>query len=177
MPNGAQRRHRAEPTVEELEAGLSIDQNRLEDSVRIQPELFYDVSKQLTLAISRRDAAKRMVKKVEAKTLLEVRHQANANQERITVGEQEAKVILDRDVNAAYEELAELDFEVGELFGLRDSYLQRNEALRDMIKLYLQNYYGISAERPGVELRDADATIARNQLNRRRIAATKETRR
>jgi hypothetical protein len=93
------------------------------------------------------------------------------DQIKFTVDESLAAVAIDEDVNEAYAELLDLDREVGEWFALKDAYAQRNDALRDMVRLYLANYY---SER----MTDDEASRMRiersNSLQRRRIAANKE---
>jgi hypothetical protein len=174
MPRNSQSRRTAEPTIEELEAHLAIDQNALEDSVRLQPDLFYEVAKQLTLSISRRDAAKRQLKDIEAKVYLDIRSSSSNREQRITEKEIESEVRLDGEVKDAETELAKLELEVGQLFALKDSFSQRGAALGDLVKLYLSNYYGISTDRAGNLLRTGEAEVARERLNdtrRRRMTA------
>jgi hypothetical protein len=176
MPRNNHSRRTAEPTIEELEANLSIDQNALEDSVRLQPDLFYDVAKQLSLTISRRDAAKRELKRVEAETYLEMREDAAGEDRRVTETEIESRVRLNTQVQQAEDQLANLELETGLLFALQNSFTQRNDALEALVKLYLANYYGISTDRAGNLLRTGEAEVARERLNetrqRRRMPAS-----
>jgi hypothetical protein len=173
MPNGTQVRAVRRRSLPELEAAMAIDENALDVMVRRQADLFYDAAKQVSLAISRRDAAKRRVKVTEAQVLLDIKQEAVDNDEKITLPELEARVIVAKEVNEAYGELLDLDREVGEWFALKDAYAQRNEALRDMVKLYLNSYY---ADR----MTDEEARRMRIEhanpppLQRRRIAANKE---
>jgi hypothetical protein len=156
-----------------LEAAMAIDENALETMVKRQADLFYDAARQLTLAISKRDAAKRGVKLVEAETLLKIKQKATDDEVRLTIPEMEALVVTNRNVIDAYNGLFDLDREVGEWFALKDAYQQRNEALRDMVKLYLSNYY---ADRMTDDEASRMRTERSESLQRRRIAANKERR-
>jgi hypothetical protein len=171
MPNGTQVRTVRRRSISELETAMAIDENALNAMVMRQADLFYDTAKQLTLAISRRDAAKRNVKVVEAEKLLAIKKQALRDQVKFTVDESLAAVAIDEDVNEAYAELLDLDREVGEWFALKDAYAQRNDALRDMVRLYLANYY---SERMTDDEASRMRTDRHNALQRRRIAAPKE---
>lgn len=158
---------RHEPTIEDLEHGLRIDQNALEDVCREHPELFYHVAKQLALTVSRRDEAKQRLQETEAEVDAAIRHDAEIEGEKITEAIVKSRIIASKDVIRAQQKLLELNREVGQLSALRDAYSSRSYALRDMVQLYLSRYYNVT-ESSSTKARSADVGRARADLHRER---------
>lgn len=124
------------PTLADMEARLVIDQH-LEDERRTQHDKFYVVAKQLALAISRRDAAKKQVKEIEARLSEEFRREGQ-----LTVKECADKVLLHPNMIDANEELLRTDKQASLWWALKDAFEQRNDALKDLIRMYLSEHYG-----------------------------------
>lgn len=139
-------------SIAELETGLRIDQNALDEALQFQPDMFYRVSKQLTLLISRRDYAKQELSEIQAEVSQEIRESAEIDTKdkkpktKIGVAEVDALVTLDKDVKKAHQALLELTREVGELTALKEAYTQRSYALKDLVALHIANYYSDSSQ-------------------------------
>lgn len=157
------------PTVEELERLLSIDPHHLEQQWQQHPDSFYKIGKQLAYAISERDEAAKELKEVEAIVDAKIRHDAELHDERITEKGVESEKRLDKGVKAAQTKLADLSLRVGLLQALRDAFMHRKDALKDLVQLYLSNYYGNSdIGQTRVSVRDATAQRAKAAMHEAR---------
>lgn len=165
--------------VQDLERSLSIDEHALEVALADQPQIFYRVSKALALDISRRDAAKQALADAEARADLAVREEARnaeaqaaraalnrttkdkapAPKVKLTEGEVTARVQLDDGVLAARERFNVLNESVGKLSALKEAFQQRSYALKDLVGLYIANYYTAS-EHSGSSLAVKDRAAA-----------------
>lgn len=161
----------AEISYEELELGIRIDENALEDAWREQPELFHRVSKKLALLISQRDAAKYDLALVEAEVDYELRESARKNEIKITEKEVEAKKLQDKGVQHAQKELSYLNLRAAEFGALVDSFKQRSSALIRLTDLYLNEYYGNREPKyqGRNELMNRRDQETREELRRRRL--------
>jgi len=133
--------------IADLEAKLRIDEHHLEHMRRDQPELLYAVSKRVAQLMSKRDTAKKMLKEVEAEVALEIRSQAAQAQEKVTDKGVEAETCIHRDVRTARDAVTEAEAEYNAWDALRESFKDRSYAIRDLIELWLANYYGADMER------------------------------
>jgi hypothetical protein len=174
-----QRLASAPDSLVRLEQALPIDQHDLEGERRTQHDKFYSVSSQLALTISRRDAAKKHAKEIEAQLAEDIRggwdQEANG---RLTDTACAAKVLLHPDMIDATEELLAAEAAVGRWFALKDAYEQRNTALEGLIRLHLSQYYGEARlDRASHSLRDAEAEANRAAIARMRDSAPPPRRR
>lgn len=140
-----------EPTIrellEELEAGLLIDKNDLDEELIRHPDLFYRVSKELTMLTSRRDAAKQEIAAVEAEADARARRAMRKGDEKVTEPEVKARIRLDKDVEDAYRVHQDLARDVGLFSALKEAYQSRSYVIKDLVQLWIANYYGDKAER------------------------------
>ena len=153
--------------LRDLETGLRIDEHNLETHWVEQPDLFYRVSKNLALVISLRDQAKQDLSETEARVDIKVRRDAEVADEKITEKGIESQRKLHPDVRAATTRHSEYSLLTGEYMALKDAYLQRSYALKELVQLYVANYYGAS-DKPVRDVRDENASRARVQLSRQR---------
>lgn len=151
--------------MRELEDALKIDEYALNDALSKQPELFYRVGKILTVIISRRDAAKQALQDEEARADLRTRDQAACQDRKITEGEVRAIVQIDDRVSEARDVLSSLGEEVGKLSVLKEAFMQRSYALKDLVALYQANYYSASTENAGGGVRDRAAQQGRQAMS------------
>ena len=128
--------------LERLERGLSIDEHALEEALQQQVDFFYEVSQCLTLQVSRRDAMRQYVAQVEADTDQRLRQEALTGDEKITERDIEARKVLDREVSEARSDLLKFNHSVAEWGNLKDAFGQRSYVLKDMVALYIRNYFG-----------------------------------
>jgi hypothetical protein len=158
--------------ISELESGLRIDENNLNQALIEQPQVFYAVAKELAIQISRRDQAKQRLSEVEAEFDIDFREKARAEDRKVTEGQISSEKQLDGHVIAASKELSQISGIVGQLTALKDAYIQRNYALGHLTDLQLKNYYSTDAgvRRPMNDMRDQRASEgkeAAKQLYRR----------
>lgn len=128
--------------IRELETALAINEYALNEERAKNPELFYRVAKAYALTMSRRDAAKQALADAEARADLAFREEAQGANRKITEGEVRATVLTSPSVDSARRLLARLNEEVGQLGALKEAYEDRSYALKDLINLYVANYYG-----------------------------------
>jgi hypothetical protein len=144
-----------------LEEGLRISKDALDDGLLQQPDLFYRVSKELTLATSRRDAAKQGVADAEAQVELGL----HRSRDKYTVGEIKAHVAVAPSVKAARKLLADLQYEVNQLNALKEAFSQRSYALKELVSLFIANYYGDIDRSAARRVQDVQANDARRRAN------------
>lgn len=154
-----------EKLVNDLEKGLVIDKNALDEAIEQQPDLYYRVSKELALLISRRDYAKQELEETEASVKNDIRESAALDKAKVSVAEVDAMCVLDREVKKAARELLKLNRDVGLLTALKDAFNQRSYALKDLAALHIANYYS-----------DISGRTDRHQENRERMARERRQR-
>lgn len=125
----------------ELERGIQIDKDALEESLLEQPNNFYHVSMKLSLWTSRRDAAKQEQQLIEARADAAIRHNAEVAKEKITEKEVESQKRMDEDVRTGLDELLRYNHTVNRFANLKEAYQQRGYVLKELVALYLANYY------------------------------------
>ena len=152
------------PTIEELTDHLRIDEHTLESDCVYQPELFYQVGKQLADKEAERDATKQRLSEKMAEIELLIREEAENSDSRVTVNEVSARVTQDSGVRSLSSALLDMNRRIGQLKTLKESYMQRKDMLRELVALYINNYYSDPAR--GAESRFKDA--ATEQLRRAR---------
>lgn len=158
-------RREQETTLEELEAGLRIDKNALDDALEQYPDLFYRVSKQLTHAISIRDAIKQEVSEIEAEVDADVRADAAEKKDKVTEPEVKMMTRLDPKLIKANRDLRNATTRVNELSALKEAFQQRSYAVKDLVSLYVANYFSDqSGVRSQGSVKDHDAQIARRGM-------------
>lgn len=131
-----------EPTEKELEQGLQIDKNQLDDECASQPEMFHRVAQRLEMAISRRDEAKQDLQEEEARADERVRNFLEQTGGKVTEAEVKSQITLDPKVREAKRQLNALNLEVGQLTASKESYKQRGYALGHLVDLYVSAYFG-----------------------------------
>jgi hypothetical protein len=157
--------------LEELSSALRIDEYALNDECREQPTLFYRVSREVAMAVSRRDAAETALKKVEAQLSLDLRDSSRDDGTKITVDEVKARVREDGRYLDASARLAARQEEHGEWMALKEAYQQRSYALNHLVDLYLGNYYGNIERRESSDARTRTAENARTRMSEMRREA------
>lgn len=153
-------------SIEFLESGLQIDEHALDDALVTQPDFFYRVSKQLAMVVSKRDAAKQALAEEEARCDAQFRKDALDNKEKLTETEIKNMIRLDREVKALSTGMLKLNREVGELTALKEAFQQRSYVLKDLVNLYIANYYTSNQDGgpSGRALKDHSADIARRGM-------------
>lgn len=156
----------------EFEEGLRIDEHALDQELVRQPDLFYRVAKYLVLVSSRRDAKKQHVAEVEARVDSELRETAGGRQKKEkkpTETEFKNMIRLDPDMLKASGELLSLNRKVGELTALKEALQAKGYALKELVNLYVNNYYHQNSDGTArAALSDRASDNVRNELKNRR---------
>lgn len=126
----------------EWREGIMIDKHSLDECLVQQPDLFFKISERLALVLSRRDAAKDELKVVESEADEDIRQEAIDNDEKISEAQVKAKITKHASVLKASKRLSALNYEAGQLQALKEAYLQRSYMLKELVSLFLANYYG-----------------------------------
>lgn len=136
-----------EAFIAKIEEDLRIDEHKLEDELKFQPEMRHDVGKELAYAISRRDQIERDLKVLKAEVARDFRSGAAKENEKVTIGEVADAVILDKDVRRTEQALINAERDVKLLEATRDAVKDRGYALGRLTDLWLERYY----DREGVQ--------------------------
>lgn len=150
--------------VSEFEEALLIDKNALDEHLEQQADLFNRVSKALTLATSRRDAAKQAIAEAEA----EVELGLHREKEKYTVSEIKAHVTVNPRVRNARRMFADLNRQVMDLAGLKEAFAQRSYAMKELVSLYLGSYWGDDDAKAAKRFRNANADHIRREMSEMR---------
>jgi hypothetical protein len=132
-------RRSASPSLEELEKGLRIDRDDLEEAEVAQPMSYYEVAKQAAIYTSQRDAAYQAIKEVTAEEDQKVRSSIPAD-EKVTEKSIESEVRTSKRVkeaNARHLQLAEKSALWGALL---QAFTMRSYALKDLVAMRLKEY-------------------------------------
>src|SRR5262245_60487863 len=135
--------------LEEYQAALQFDQHALDEALVEQPSLFFEVARKFAVLISQRDQAEQAVKVVRAQVGLEVRREAQYEEDKVTVAEVEARVAAHRDVLEAQKVHHELAADAGTWGALKEAYQQRSYAIKSMVDLHVTGYFGATGSSSG----------------------------
>lgn len=158
--------------IAELEQAMLIDKDALDEALIQQPDLIYRVSKTIVERVSQRDAAKQDHNEAEALADAEVRRDAQIAEEKVTADAVKSAVRLHKDVIRAADKLAELTYRVNQWGALKEAFVARGHALRDLVSLHGNNYWSdASSGRAAARKRDDDGDAAREAMRRTRRGA------
>lgn len=149
--------------IEAMELGLQIDEYELNEAGKVQVDFFYRVSKRLALEISRRDSSKQNIKTVEAQVDAEIRRERAKNGEKVTEKEVESLKLVNPDYLDAMDEHLEHSRQVNLLSALKEAFQQRSYVLKDMVQLYIANYYSNSESNTGESRANLDRERKRRE--------------
>jgi hypothetical protein len=135
--------------IKELEAKLEIDEHALDIALREHPDLVYDVTQELALAVSHRDMAKLELDEIEAEIDKDIRKDASINDEKVTEKEVESIKKTHQKVKAANRKFLEEKFNAAKWTALKDAYEQRSYALSKLVDLYLTSYFSTNENTTG----------------------------
>jgi len=174
-PTGQRSSSASEPIgirIEELEDLLSIDENTLEACCREQPVLFYKVSKELTRAQSLRDQASQDLKDIEARVDAEIRNEPlDEGEKKPTENAIANRVRMHPSVIALRDKLQIRNEAYGTLAALKESFGQRSYMLRELVQLWLANYYS------DIEAKDSWRDMTRHRADDIKARHAEERRR
>lgn len=128
--------------IADLESEAAIDEDRLEDGLRDNVELYRRVAQRVAIETSRRDAARQWYKTVEARIEATIRRVAKESGEKITEKDIGSRVILHSDYQQAFAKLLSIERGCKEVEALERSFSNRLSALKHLASLWIAGYYG-----------------------------------
>lgn len=162
-----------EPTREDLEEGLKIDLNNLDEANQLQSDLMYRVGKRMAYALSRRDKADSNLKKVKAEIDAVIRRQAAEDEVKTTETEIANRVLRNTLVIKATEEFQKLKLDYDLWSELKDAFSQRGYALNNLTQLHCASYFSADKETTKRMLEER-ANFVREEMNRKRKSLRQE---
>lgn len=155
--------------VDEFRQYLIIDKFALDDALKEQPSLLFQVSEAFESALARRDALKDQVSTVEAEVDVDIRESAAKTKEKVTEPQIKHLIATDHGREQAYKAYAEARALAGRLGALKEAFKERGYMLREMCSLYVSNYFEQASSRP---TQNTDA--AAYKQGRQRLAASRQ---
>lgn len=128
-----------------LRERLKIDKHALDEELVEQPQLFYHAAQQYVLASSRRDAAYDEIKLTEAALNEEVRRELLKLNDKVTEAMVNSSVISHPMRVKAIEDHLAAKKEADEWSALKEAFGQRAYMLRDLVQLFVANYFATSS--------------------------------
>ena len=121
--------------IKKLKDGLRIDEHSLDTALRDHPDLFYDVSLALALAISNRDEAKQNLEEIEAEVDIEIRAETARLNEKTTETQITSLKKIDPKVKTANDKFLAEKLNAANLTALKEAYEQKSYALSKLVEL------------------------------------------
>lgn len=158
--------------LREFEDNLRFDRDALDDALMGQPDLFYRVSTELAMAISRRDGLKLQLEQDIAELDKQIRRKADDAGDKITEKAILSEIEVAPKIIDAKRRMGDASLTVAKLSALKEAYQQRSYAIKDMCGLYVANYFSTQA---GTGARN-DATTRHADDNRGRAGEARRNR-
>jgi hypothetical protein len=154
---------------ERLERGLLIDQDDLDQVLIRQPQLFYEVGKQVANLTSQRDAWKQQLQEEEAKADARIRYELSQTDDKPREGDIKGQVLLSREVMTTNKLLMDCNKALGQWSALKEAYVHRVKVLKDLTNLYTTSYFADSSVGySSRSVRNSDAERARQSMAEQR---------
>ena len=127
---------------------LKIDKNQLDDAIEEQPDLFYRISVGVAFAISTMDKAKKDLSTCDAKLAFSIRLKRENLGEKVTEAIMLSLIESEDKHKEAVKEYLQAKFRADELLALKEAFLQRSYMLRELVSLYVAEYYSTGSVSP-----------------------------
>lgn len=147
-------------TFSRLESAIKIDKHALEDTLLEHPNLFGEVAQSLSYAISVRDELKLRIKKLEADLDADIRLELEGDGKKVTENAVQRAIQSDSKFDKLQYDLLDANSAVGRWEALKETYIQRSYATKDLVALYLAHYYS-ETEGTTTDMRSARVEHAR----------------
>lgn len=134
-----------EPTLQELQPGLIIDRDDLDNEIAMQADTYYRVADACSMASSRRDEAKSIMEDELSRAAKRVRESAAANDEKATESFVKEESSRDKKYLEARNAYLKAKSEADRWSNMRESYDMRAKMLRELAELHIAGYYQVSA--------------------------------
>lgn len=140
-----------ENIVESFKKELHIDKNSLDKALETQAAIYFQISEEYALAVSRRDEAYENIKQVDAQLNVSLRKELEDDGKKVTEALVSSAVMQHKDHNAAVENHLQLKLDADILSALKESFHQRSYMLREMIELYIAGYFAETSHTASTE--------------------------
>lgn len=137
----AKKTTRGASVVDSLREHLAIDKHALDIEIQRQPSLFYEISEAYVKAASRRDFLKEEIARVDADLNARHRRKIEKSGARATENSVGAAITADPKHQKAVDAHIAARNEAELLQALKEAFHQRSYMLRDMVALFVANYY------------------------------------
>lgn len=135
--------------LEEFHERLAFDRDRLDDELIEQAQLYYSAAEQCAHAVSRRDEAN-SIKEVEyAKACEAARLVIEEGGDKVTEGKVKELASQDEDYREAVADLSNKKLEADLWAAMKESFVQRGWALREMCEMVKAEVFSVSSVRTG----------------------------
>jgi len=132
-------------TPDDFKGELVIDRDGLDEALIRGPELFHTVSDQYILSVARRDEAKDDLNKTSADLNFLVRKNAQEAGTKVTEAMVKAGIDVHPDYINAQNLYREVCKEASQWLVMKESFLQRAYALKDLVELFTAGYFARSS--------------------------------
>lgn len=182
MPKAADTDQPRTSLFDDLKRAVEIDKNDLDTCLVEQPDLFYRVSEQYTLARSLQDEIKYDIAQLEAELSAQFRKENDGEKKGPTVDAVKAAVLSSPKMIDLQKELLSASTKVGKWAALKEAYDMRASALKSLTQLFASNYFTVSTgQKPRDEARgrlgdDARQVAGEERRNREpRVRPTRDS--
>lgn len=159
--------------LESYKSQLAIDKYRLDDALEKQAHYMYEVGEQYAEKVSTRDALKERIETVDAEIAEKFRKAAAAAGEKLTEANLQQKIAMSEHHLAAHEEYLEAKKDAEMWGAMKDAFIQRGLALRELAGLYTSNYFANEPIKSKVE--DASYQQIKDRATRARAEKVKSS--
>lgn len=132
-------------SLRELEEKLKLDKHELDRELMEQPQLFYEVARAYTQAVSERDGLYDRRKSYEADLAVNIRQEALDKGTKMTDKAVEQAIQADAKRRKLIRRHTDKSAEAERLGALREAFMQRAQMLREMCGLWANGYFQSSS--------------------------------
>lgn len=157
--------------IDEFRKYLEIDGASLDDEVRRHASLLFKISEAMVEAIAKRDYFKEHLASMDAKIDQDLRASFEEDGVKYTESQIKSLILIDKTRCAINAKLLEAKAEADKLIALKDAFHSRGYMIRDLVSLYVANYYEDSSVRTTPQ---TDETVYK--LRRARLAEGRKNR-
>lgn len=154
---------------EELKEKLEIDKFDLDNELVQQPEYYHEVSENYALSMSLRDEAKDDMEKIWAEKDKEIREDAAAEGNKITENQISNQIKMDDDYITAQKYYIKAREATNKWSALKDSFHQRAHAMREVVTLWVSDYFQHNTVKTGSDKsKKAKSSAGREKMSKGR---------
>jgi hypothetical protein len=157
------------PARRELKRALVIDADDLDGCLVNQPGYFFNAAEAFSAANAARDMAKLELKELMAQLDGDIRRQAIDNDEKLTEVALTNRITILPNVKSAQRRLLQLSKDADDLQALKEAYVQRSYALKDLTAREIAALNNLGVERGSTgQRRDVGDRVQERQEQMRR---------